>query len=491
MNPILERERHLSRRQFISHSAAGLGTAGLAHLLGQSGLAAAGPGIGGADQFGGLSHLPHMAPKAKRVIHLFMSGGPTHVDLFDWKPKLQQMHGEVVPPAYVGDKVFSTMTGDAKGKVMLAPIEPFAQHGQSGAWVSEFLPHTAGIVDDLCFVKSLHTDSVNHAPAVTFMLTGAPLPGRPAMGSWLSYGLGAETEDLPAYVVLTSFNQATTCGQTFNEFYWGNGFLPSRYQGVKFRSGSEPVLYLENAPGISERMKRNVLEEIAKINERKLHEMGDPEIATRITQYEMAARMQLSVPELADFSDESPDVLASYGPQVHTPGSFAHNCVMARRLIERGSRYIQLMHAGWDQHNSITTALYDQCHDTDQPSAALVQDLKKRGLLDDTLVIWGGEFGRTSFIQGKLGERHRWGRDHHPYAFTNWLAGAGIKPGITYGETDDLGFNIVKDPVHVHDLQATVLKLLGVDHERLTYRFQGRDFRLTDVHGKIINPILS
>lgn len=491
MNPIHEREQHLSRRQFISHSAAGLGTAGLAYLFGQNGLGAAPSGIGGADQYGGLPGLPHMAPKAKNVIHLFMSGGPTHVDLFDWKPRLRQMHGEVVPDAYVGDKVFSTMTGEANGKVMLAPIEPFAQHGQSGAWVSEFLPHTAGIVDDLCFVKSLHTDSVNHAPAVTFMLTGAPLPGRPAMGAWLSYGLGAETEDLPAYVVLTSVTQGTTCGQTFNEFYWGNGFLPSRYQGVKFRRGSEPVLYLENAPGISERMKRNVLEEIAKINERKLHEMGDPEISTRISQYEMAARMQLSVPELSDFSDESPDVLASYGPQVNQPGSFAHNCVMARRLIERGSRYIQVMHAGWDQHNSITTELYDQCHDTDQPSAALVQDLKQRGLLDDTLVIWGGEFGRTPFIQGKLGERHRWGRDHHPYAFTNWLAGAGVKPGITHGETDDLGFNIVKDPVHVHDLQATVLKLLGIDHERLTYRFQGRDFRLTDVHGKIINPILA
>ena len=491
MSPIHERERHLSRRQFISHSAAGLGTAGLAYLLVQNGLGAAPSRIGGAEQFGGLRGLPHMAPKAKNVIHLFMSGGPTHVDLFDWKPRLQQMHGEVVPDAYVGDKVFSTMTGAANGKVMLAPIEPFAQHGQSGAWVSEFLPHTAGIVDDLCFVKSLHTDSVNHAPAVTFMLTGAPQPGRPAMGAWLSYGLGAETEDLPAYVVLTSVTQGTTCGQTFNEFYWGNGFLPSRYQGVKFRRGSEPVLYLENAPGISDKMKRNVLEEIAKINERKLHEMGDPEISTRISQYEMAARMQLSVPELSDFSDESKDVLASYGPQANTPGTFAHNCVMARRLIERGSRYIQVMHAGWDQHNSITTELYGQCHDTDQPSAALVQDLKQRGLLDDTLVIWGGEFGRTPFIQGNLGERHRWGRDHHPYAFTNWLAGAGVKPGFTYGETDDLGFNIIKDPVHVHDLQATVLKLLGVDHERLTYRFQGRDFRLTDVHGKIIDPILS
>ncbi len=326
---------------------------------------------------------------------------------------------------------------------------------------------------------------------MTFMLSGAPLPGRPALGSWLSYGLGSEAEDLSDYVVLTSVTQGTTCGQTFNESYWGNGFLPSRYQGVKFRGGAEPVLYLENALGVTERMKRNMLEEIAQINERKLHEMGDPEIATRITQYEMAARMQLSVPELADFSDESPEVLARYGPQVHQPGSFAYNCIMARRLIERGSRCVQVMHAGWDQHNSITTELYDQCRDTDQPSAALVQDLKQRGLLDDTLVIWGGEFGRMPFIQGNLGERYRWGRDHHPYAFTNWMAGVGIKPGMTHGETDDLGFNILKDPVHVHDMQATVLQLMGIDHERLTFRFQGRDFRLTDVHGKIVKPILA
>jgi len=492
MNPIHERQRHLSRRQFISHSAAGLGTAGLAYLLGQNGLtAASATGVNAGGRFGGLPGIPHRVPKAKRVVHLFMSGGPTHVDLFDWKPRLQQMHGEVVPSEYVGDKVFSTMTGKANGKVMLAPVEPFAQHGQSGAWVSEFLPHTAKIVDDLCFIKSMHTDSVNHAPAVTFMLTGAPLPGRPALGSWLSYGLGAETEELPAYVVLTSVNQATTCGQTFNEFYWGNGFLPSRYQGVKFRGGSEPVLYLDNAAGITDKMKRNVLDEIAKINERKLHQLGDPEISTRITQYEMAARMQMSVPELADFSDESPEVLASYGPDVKKPGSFAYNCVMARRLIERGSRYIQLMHAGWDQHNSLTTELYDQCRDTDQASAALVRDLKQRGLLDDTLVVWGGEFGRTPFIQGNLEERHRWGRDHHPYAFTSWMAGAGVKAGMSYGETDDLGFNVVQDPVHVHDFQATVLDLMGIDHERLTYRFQGRDFRLTDVHGRVIREVLS
>ncbi|RXK56390.1 DUF1501 domain-containing protein [Oleiharenicola lentus] len=489
MNPIHARQQHLSRRQFISHSAAGLGTAALAYLLARNGLSAA--TAAPSQRFGGLPGLPNFAPKAKRVIHLFMSGGPTHVDLFDWKPRLQQMHGEVVPPSYVGDKIFSTMTGEANGKVMLAPIEPFRQHGQSGAWVSNFLPHTAKIVDELCFIKSLRTDSVNHAPAVTFMLTGAQLPGRPTLGAWLSYGLGSETEELPAFVVLTSVNHATTCGQTFNEFYWGNGFLPSRFQGVKFRGGREPVLYLENAPGISPRMKREVLNAIAQINSQQHHLLGDPEITTRIAQYEMAARMQMSVPELADFSAEPPEVLASYGPEVNRPGSFAHNCVMARRLIERGSRYIQLMHAGWDQHNSVTTELYDQCRDTDQPSAALVSDLKRLGLLDDTLVIWGGEFGRTPFIQGNLGERHRWGRDHHPYAFTSWLAGGGVKPGFCYGETDDLGFNVIKDPVHVHDFQATILHLLGLDHTRLTFRFQGRDFRLTDVHGNVVHDIIA
>jgi len=490
MNPILQRQLHLSRRRFIGHSAAGIGIAALARLLGQSGLSAATPPTG-PQRFGGLPEIPHLALKAKRVIYLFMNGGPTHVDLFDWKPRLHRMHGVPVPGQYLGDKVFSTMTGEAAGKLLLAPIEPFKQHGQSGAWVSALLPHTAAIADDLCFVKSMQTDSVNHAPAISFMVSGSQLPGRPTLGAWLSYGLGAETEELPAFVVMTSVNKGTTCGQIFSEFYWGSGFLPSRFQGVKFRGGSEPVLYLDNAAGISAKTKRSVLDEIAKINELKLRDFGDPEIATRISQYEMAFRMQSSVPDLADFSKEPAAVMDSYGPQVREPGSFAHNCLMARRLIERGSRYIQLMHAGWDQHNSVTTELYDQCRDTDRPSAALVTDLKRLGLLDDTLVVWGGEFGRTPFIQGDLGERKRWGRDHHPYAFTSWMAGGGVKPGISYGETDDLGVNVIKDKVHVHDFQATVLHLLGIDHTRLTYRFQGRDFRLTDVHGEVVKGILA
>jgi hypothetical protein len=311
------------------------------------------------------------------------------------------------------------------------------------------------------------------------------------MGAWLSYGLGSDTENLPAFVVMTSVSKGTSCGQIFYDFYWGSGFLPSRFQGVKFRGSGDPVLYLSNPNGMSRQMRRGLLDDIAKLNELKLQEFGDPEIATRIAQYEMAYRMQSSVPELTDFSKESPEVLASYGPQVKEQGTFAYNCLMARRLAERGVRFVQVMHAGWDQHNSLTTELYTQCKDTDQPSAALVQDLKRLGLLDDTLVIWGGEFGRTPFIQGSLDDRKRWGRDHHPYAFTVWMAGGGVKPGITYGESDDLAMNVVKDPVHVHDLQATMLHLLGINHEKLTYKFQGRHFRLTDVHGEVVKGILA
>lgn len=487
MNPLIQHQLHLTRREFFGRTATGIGTAALAYLLGQDGFAA------NADtkRVGGLPGVPHFAPKAKRVVYLFMNGAPTHVDLFDWKPKLQEMHGKPVPAEYLGTKRFSTMTGDPKGKLLLAPVEPFQQHGQSGAWVSALMPHTAAIADELCFVKSMHTEAVNHAPAISFLLSGAQLPGRPSMGAWLSYGLGCETENLPAFVVMTSVSKGTTCGQIFYEFYWGSGFLPSRYQGVKFRGSGDPVLYLSNPEGMSAEIKRSLLDDIAKVNELKLHDFGDPEIATRIAQYEMAYRMQTSVPELADLSNEPAEVLEMYGPQVKEPGTFAHNCLMTRRLLERGSRFVQLMHAGWDQHNSLTTELYTQCKDTDQPSAALVKDLKRLGLLDDTLVIWGGEFGRTPFIQGNINDRPRWGRDHHPYGFTVWMAGGGVKPGVTYGETDDLGINAVTSPVHVHDLQATILNQLGIDHTRLTYKFQGRDFRLTDVHGEVVKGILT
>jgi hypothetical protein len=487
VDPRAAYQLHLTRREFFGRTSSGIGTAALAWLLHQDGLAAPAPG----RRTGGVLGAPHFAPKAKRVIYLFQNGAPTHVDLFDYKPRLKEHHGKPMPQSYFAGKRFSTMTGNPTGKRILAPVEPFAQHGKSGAWVSKFLPHTAAVADDLCFIKSMHTDAVNHAPAISFLLSGAQLPGRPTLGAWLTYGLGSQTDQLPAFVVMTSVSKGTTCGQIFYDFYWGSGFLPSRYQGVKFRGSGDPVLYLSNPDGMNRTMRRGILDDIARLNEIKLRDFGDPEIATRIAQYEMGFKMQASVPELTDLSRESPAVLKMYGPQVREQGSFAYNCLMARRLVERGVRFVQLMHAGWDQHNSLTTELYNQCRDTDQPSAALVRDLKQRGLLDETLVIWGGEFGRTPFIQGDFANRKRWGRDHHPYAFTVWLAGGGIRPGITYGASDDLAMNAVSNPVHVHDFQATVLHLLGIDHKRLTYRFQGRDFRLTDVHGELVSGILA
>jgi hypothetical protein len=490
MDPLTELRRHVTRRELFGRATAGVGTAALAYLLGRDGFAAEDRGVKPPGSRG-LPGLPHFAPKAKRVVYLFMNGAPTHADLFDYKPLMVKLHGKPVPESFVAGKRFSTMTGMAEGKLMLAPVEPFKQHGRSGAWVSNFLPHTAKIADDLCFVKSMHTEQVNHAPAICFMLTGGELPGRPTMGAWLTYGLGSASENLPAFVVMTSVSKGTTCGQIFYDFYWGSGFLPSRFQGVKFRGSGSPVLYLSNPDGMSREVRRGMLDDLAKLNELRLRDFGDPEIATRISQYEMAYRMQASVPELADFSKEPKEVLESYGPQVKEQGTFAYNCLMARRLLERGVRFVQLMHAGWDQHNSITTELYTQCKDTDQPSAALVRDLKRLGLLDDTLVIWGGEFGRTPFIQGNIADRPRWGRDHHPYAFTLWMAGGGVKPGITYGESDELAMSVAKDPVHVHDFQATVLHLLGIDHERLTFKFQGRNFRLTDVHGQVVKGILA
>ena len=492
MDPLRENRLQVTRREFFGRSACGIGTAALACLLKGAGsvCGAVAEGANGS-RFGGLAGLPHFPAKAKNVIYLFQNGAPTHVELYDHKPKLTAMHGQPVPDAYLGDKRFSTMTGAAKGKLLLGAISKFKQHGQGGAWVSDLLPHIASVADEICFIKSMHTEAVNHAPAITFLLTGAQLPGRPTMGAWLTYGLGSSTQDLPAFVVMTSVSKGTTCGQIFYDFYWGSGFLPSRYQGVKFRGSGDPVLYLKDPDGISRSIRRGLLDDIAKLNELKLRDFGDPEIATRIAQYEMAYKMQMSVPELTDLSKEPTTILDLYGPGVKQPGTFAYNCLMARRLVERGVRFVQLMHAGWDQHSSLTTELYNQCRDTDQPSAALLKDLKQRGLLDETLLIWGGEFGRTPFIQGNIQDRVHWGRDHHPYAFSLWMAGGGVKPGITYGASDDLAMNVVKDPVHVHDFQATVLHLLGIDHKRLTYRFQGRDFRLTDVHGELVKAILA
>ncbi len=483
MDPKIQQSLLVNRREFFGKQALGIGTAALSSLLAKDGFAA-------ASQNNRLPDLPHRKPKAKNVIYLFQNGAPTHVDLFDFKPKLVEMHGKPVPDSLFEGKRFSTMTGNPKGKVMLSPVEPFKQRGKSGSWVSDFLPHTASIADELCFIKSMHTEAVNHAPAISFFLSGAQIPGRPSLGAWLSYGLGSESENLPSFVVMTSISKGTTCGQIFYDFYWGSGFLPSKHQGVKFSSGADPVLYLSNPDGIGKNLRRAQLDDISKLNEIKLKEFADPEIATRIAQYEMAYRMQTSVPELTDFSKESEKTLAMYGPQVREPGTFAYNCLMARRLVERGTRFVQVMHAGWDQHRSITTELYNQCRDTDQPSAALVRDLKQRGLLDDTIVIWGGEFGRTPFIQGDLGNRPQWGRDHHPYAFTIWIAGGGFKSGISHGASDELAMNVATDGVHVHDFQATLLRQLGIDHTKLTFKFQGRHFRLTDVFGKVVSGIL-
>ena len=479
MDPITAMQRDMTRRQLLQGGMAGLGSAALAQLLPGSVLAK-----GGA--MGGTHH----PAKAKNVIYLFQNGGPTHVDMFDYKPRLEQMHKTPVPPSYVEGKRFSTMTKNASKALLLGPLKPFNRYGQCGAWASDLMPYTGAIADKICFIKSMYTEQVNHAPAITFFLTGSEIPGRPAMGAWASYGLGSENDNLPTYVAMTTVSKGSTCGQIFYDFYWGSGFLPTKHQGVKLRGGGDPVLYLENPKGVDGAIRRGMHDDLTALNQMKFDAVGDPEISTRISQYEMAYRMQTSVPELTDISDEPEHVLKLYGPQVKERGTFAHNCLLARRMVERGTRFVQLMHAGWDQHRSLTTELHTQCRDTDQPSAGLVQDLEQRGLLDDTIVIYGGEFGRTPFLQGNINDRRRWGRDHHPYAFTMWMAGGGIKPGLTYGASDDLGMNVVENPVHVHDFQATVLHLLGIDHEKLTYMFQGRHFRLTDVHGKVVHPIL-
>lgn len=482
-----ERQASITRRQLFGKTSLGLGTAALSCVLQRDGLS----DDDTRGSYRGLAGLPHWKPKAKRVIYLFQNGAPSHVDLYDYKPQLKEWHGTQIPDEIVGGKRFSTMTGGQTARPVLSEITKFAQHGQSGAWVSDFLPHIAAITDDLCFVKSMYTESVNHAPGITFFLTGSEMAGRPSMGSWLTYGLGVDTDELPSFVVMTSRDKEASCGQIFYDFYWGSGFLPSKFQGVKFRGNGDPVLYLSNPDGVSREVRRGLLDDLAKLNEIKLTEFGDPEIATRIAQYEMAYRMQASVPELTDFSDEPQRVLDAYGPDVLKQGSYAYNCLMARRLIERGVKFVQLMHAGWDQHRNLNSQLKIQCSDVDSASAALVTDLKQRGLLEDTLVVWGGEFGRTPFLQGKIEDTKQWGRDHHPYAFTIWMAGGGVKPGFSFGASDEFGFNSIEDRVHVHDFQATLMHLLGIDHERLTYKFQGRHFRLTDVHGQVIEPIIA
>lgn len=487
MNPLSENHLHLTRRQFFGRTATGIGAAALASLLTRPAFGAI---ANGTAKSAALPGLPHFTPKAKRVILLWQGGAPSQVDLFDHKPLLEKMRLQELPESVRSSARLSTMTSGQKKFPILPSIKPFKQYAKCGRWLSELLPHTGAISDELCFIHSMHTESVNHAPGVTFCLTGSPIPGRPSMGAWLTYGLGSDAEDLPAFVVLTSADQQKTCGQLFYEHYWGSGFIPSKFQGVRLRSEGEPVLYLNDTPGLDRAQKRALLDDIAAMNAHQFEKQADPEIETRIAQYEMAFKMQASVPGLLDLTKEPPHVLERYGPDVHRAGSYARNCLLARRLAERGVRFIQLMHSGWDQHNNLPTQLAIQCQDTDQPSAALVQDLKERGLLDDTLVIFAGEFGRTVFVQGDV-TRPAYGRDHLGTAYTIWMAGGGVKPGIAYGSTDDFSYRVVNDPVHVHDWQATVLHLLGIDHERLTYRFQGRQFRLTDVHGKVVKGVLA
>jgi hypothetical protein len=487
-DPFLEHLARLSRRELFSSASCGLGAIALAALSGRDGRADQAVGAGPAG-ITGLPDLPHHPPRARRVVMLWQGGGPSHVDLFDPKPVMQARSGEDIPASIRGGTRLSTMSSGYATWPTVPAIKGFRRYGQSGLELTAMLPHTGGIADEICLVRSLHTEAVNHAPGVTFFLTGSQVPGRPSLGGWLSYGLGCETEDLPAFVVMTSSDKGKTCGQLFFDYYWGSGFLPSRFQGVKFRNTGEPVPYLANPPGVSREARRRLLDDLAAMNAAHFADQGDPEIETRIAQYEMAFRMQSSVPDLVDFSDEPAHVLDRYGPDVHTKGSFAYNCLIARRLLERCTRFVQLMHAGWDQHGNLFTQLEQQCIDTDAPSAALVQDLKDRGLLEDTLVIWGGEFGRTPFGQGDPVAPK--GRDHFGKAFSWWLAGGGVKRGHVHGSTDEYAWNITADPVHVHDMQATIMHLAGIDHTRLTFRYQGRQFRLTDVHGKVVHGMLA
>src|SRR6516225_6471307 len=487
MNSQQQHHLHLTRRQFFGKTSVGIGTAALASLLNPDLFAA--PDSKTAAVPGVLTDL-HFAPKAKRVIYLFMSGGPSHIDLFDYKPKLKELHGTELPAEIRMGQRITGMTAGQKSFPCASSLFKFARQGQCGSWVSELLPQTATVVDDIAVVKSLNTEAINHDPATTYIQTGSQQPGRPSFGAWLSYGLGSENANLPAFIVMISQGSGNKTDQPIFSRLWGSGFIPSQHQGVRFRSGEDPVLYLSNPPGLNAETRRRQLDGLGELNELAAKSFGDPEINTRIAQYEMAFRMQTSVPELTDLSREPKHILDMYGVNDKgVDGGFARNCLLARRMAERGVRFIQLMHRGWDQHSDLPKQIRGQCRDVDQPSAALMMDLKQRGLLDETLVIWGGEFGRTAFCQGDPSAKKH-GRDHHPRCFTIWLAGGGVKAGLTYGATDDFGYNVVKDGVHIHDLQATILHLLGIDHKRLTFKFQGRHYRLTDVHGKVVKGIL-
>ena len=483
MNEFFESRLNVNRRHFLGKLSLGLGSVALGSLLV--------PGLlkgGDEEEFNPVTGMPHFAPKAKRVIYLFQNGAPSQLESFDYKPLLKKMHGEELPASVRMGQRLTGMTSNQSSFPLVGSHFNFEQYGKSGAWVSEIFPNTAKIVDDLCFVKTLHTEAINHDPALTFMQTGAQQGNRPSMGAWLSYGLGSENKNLPAYCVLLSRGRGN--GQGVYSKLWTNGFLDSVHQGVQFSSGEEPVLYLNDPTGSDRTRTRKMLDHLAELNSLSYQEFGDPEINTRIQQYEMAYRMQTAVPELTDVSKEPDDIVKMYGPECLVPGTYAANCLLARKLSEAGVRFVQLYHQGWDQHGNLTGEMPLQAKDVDRSSAALVMDLKQRGLLDETLVIWGGEFGRTNYCQGNL-SADNYGRDHHPKCYTIWMAGGGIKPGVTYGETDEFGYNIAKDPVHVNDFHATVLHLLGLDHERLIFKHLGRRYRLTDVGGRVVKPILA
>ena len=469
-----------SRRDFLSKTSLGLGAAALASLISPREL------LAGPDT--GVLGTLHFAPKAKRVIYLFQSGGPSQLDLYDHKPLLREKNGEELPDSIRGGQRLTGMTAHQASFPMAGSQFEFNQYGQAGHTFSDRLPYIAGIADDLCIVKSMYTEAINHDPAITFFQTGSQLAGRPSIGSWISYGLGSDNENMPAFTVLLS--RSNNGDQPLYARLWGNGFLPSLHQGVQFRSGKEPVLYLNDPPGIKSISRRRMLDYLRDLNEAQEARVMDPEISSRIGQYEMAYRMQTSVPETMNVDSEPDSIFDLYGPQARIPGTYAANCLLARRLVERGVKFVQLYHQGWDQHGNLPSEISKLTRDVDQPSAALVMDLKQRGLLEDTLVIWGGEFGRTNYSQGKL-TADNYGRDHHPRCFTIWMAGAGVRAGLSYGETDEFGYNIAENPVHVHDFQATLMRILGVDHERLTFKHQGRRYRLTDVHGKVVDALLA
>jgi hypothetical protein len=475
VNPIRDHLQTLTRRHFFARGALGLGTAALASLMPERLFAAP-----AATPTGGLPGQPHFAPRAKRAIYLFMSEGPSQMDMWDYKPKLAELFDKDLPESVRGGQRLTTMTS-GQTRFPVAPSKyKFSQHGKEGVWVSELLPWTAKIVDELALVKSVHTEAINHDPAITYICTGHMIPGRPSLGAWLSYGLGTENQNLPAFVVMTPSWTGRKEAQALFSRLWGSGFLPSQHQGVSLRSSGDPVLFLSNPPGVDTATRRRMLDGLARLNQKQFAEVADPETQTRIAQYEMAFRMQASVPDLMDLSHEPKHVLDLYGADVHKPGTFAASCLLARRLVERGTRFVQLFHRGWDQHFNLTVDLPNQCRDVDQACYGLITDLKQRGMLEDTLVVWGGEFGRTIYCQGKLA-RDSYGRDHHPRCFTVWMAGGGVKKGVVYGETDDFSYNIVRDPVHIHDMNATILHCLGIDHRRLTFKFQGLDMRLTGV----------